>query len=229
LGPISGSHQGQRPNGCIQRPDTWLHPNASQKVRFLLYRGRRPYITAVQHHTRSWCNSRHGGQRHQLGAGPTLYSAVLDDAVRPRRRLNRPAQALMPPLRLMNTSRGSEPGLYALAKVAEQAQDKLSSLRFIKARAQQSYALLPLQIISRALPPVPYSTKLKPGRFPAHFGLWPSPEKRSYSGSVLRAADTDQLGRPPHYTYAPLRRSHRCLRSSVRATQPPPSGLQPPA
>jgi hypothetical protein len=29
LGPISGSHQGQRPDGCIQRPDTWLHPNAS--------------------------------------------------------------------------------------------------------------------------------------------------------------------------------------------------------
>jgi hypothetical protein len=29
LGPISGSHQGQRPNGCIRRPDTWLHPNAS--------------------------------------------------------------------------------------------------------------------------------------------------------------------------------------------------------
>jgi hypothetical protein len=24
LGPISGSHQGQQPNGCIQRPDTWL-------------------------------------------------------------------------------------------------------------------------------------------------------------------------------------------------------------
>jgi len=29
----------------------------------------------------------------------------------------------MPPLRLMNPSRGSEPGLYALAKVAEQAQE----------------------------------------------------------------------------------------------------------
>jgi hypothetical protein len=37
LGPISGSHQGQRPNGCIQRPDTWLHPNASLIVRFLLH------------------------------------------------------------------------------------------------------------------------------------------------------------------------------------------------
>jgi hypothetical protein len=44
LGPISGSHQGQRPNGRIQRPDTWLHPNASLMVRFLLHRGRRPYM-----------------------------------------------------------------------------------------------------------------------------------------------------------------------------------------
>src|SRR6202795_4682517 len=26
------------------RPDTWLHPNASQNVRFLLHRGRRPYM-----------------------------------------------------------------------------------------------------------------------------------------------------------------------------------------
>src|SRR6202048_2269075 len=35
LGPISGSHQGQQPNGCTQRPDTWLHPNASQKSQIL--------------------------------------------------------------------------------------------------------------------------------------------------------------------------------------------------
>ena len=27
------------------RPYTWLHPNASQNVRFLLHRGRRPYMT----------------------------------------------------------------------------------------------------------------------------------------------------------------------------------------
>src|SRR5271154_7017905 len=26
------------------RPYTWLHPNASQNVRFLLHRGRRPYM-----------------------------------------------------------------------------------------------------------------------------------------------------------------------------------------
>src|SRR5205807_3502566 len=40
-------------SGCIamevtppfeNRPDTWLHPNASQNVRFLLHRGRRPYM-----------------------------------------------------------------------------------------------------------------------------------------------------------------------------------------
>jgi len=31
------------------RPDTWLHPNASQNVRFLLHRGRRPYMTHLRH------------------------------------------------------------------------------------------------------------------------------------------------------------------------------------
>src|ERR1022692_453846 len=31
-------------NGCIQRPNTWLHPNASLKCQiFSLHRGRRPY------------------------------------------------------------------------------------------------------------------------------------------------------------------------------------------
>ena len=53
LGPISGSHQGQRPQrphrdggkpSGENRPYTWLHPNASQNVRFLLHRGRRPYM-----------------------------------------------------------------------------------------------------------------------------------------------------------------------------------------
>ena len=55
LGPISGSHQGQRPQrphrdggkpSGENRPYTWLHPNASQNVRFLLHRGRRPYMEA---------------------------------------------------------------------------------------------------------------------------------------------------------------------------------------
>ena len=40
-------------SGCIameasspfeNRPYTWLHPNASQNVKFLLHRGRRPYM-----------------------------------------------------------------------------------------------------------------------------------------------------------------------------------------
>ena len=32
-------------NGCIQRPNTWLHPNASLKCpTFPLHRGRRPYM-----------------------------------------------------------------------------------------------------------------------------------------------------------------------------------------
>src|SRR5580693_6041327 len=53
LGPISGSHQGQQPLRLHRdrgsppsenRPYTWLHPNASQKVKLLLHRGRRPYM-----------------------------------------------------------------------------------------------------------------------------------------------------------------------------------------
>jgi hypothetical protein len=36
LGPISGSHQGQRPNGRTQRPNTWPHPNASLIVQIPL-------------------------------------------------------------------------------------------------------------------------------------------------------------------------------------------------
>jgi hypothetical protein len=32
---------------CENRPDTWLHPNASQKARFLLHRGRRPYMAPL--------------------------------------------------------------------------------------------------------------------------------------------------------------------------------------
>ena len=64
LGPISGSHQGQRPNGRFameaslqrKRPYTWLHPNVSQTVRFLLHRGRRPYMTqSVVHCTATRC------------------------------------------------------------------------------------------------------------------------------------------------------------------------------
>jgi hypothetical protein len=32
---------------CIDRPHTWLHPNASLNVRFLLQRGRRPYMACT--------------------------------------------------------------------------------------------------------------------------------------------------------------------------------------
>jgi hypothetical protein len=55
LGPISGSHQGQRPLRLHRdrgnppsdnRPDTWLHPNASLHVRFLLQRGHRSLIAS---------------------------------------------------------------------------------------------------------------------------------------------------------------------------------------
>ena len=49
-------------SGCIamevtppfeNRPDTWLHPNASQNVRFLLHRGRRPYMAQSRHSSRA--------------------------------------------------------------------------------------------------------------------------------------------------------------------------------
>jgi hypothetical protein len=53
--------------------------------------------------------------RHQLRAGPTLYPAVLAEVPRPDHRENRAAQALMPPLRLMNCTRGSESSLCAAA------------------------------------------------------------------------------------------------------------------
>jgi hypothetical protein len=36
-------------SGCIQRPDTWLHPNASLKRQiFPLHRGRRPYMAQMR-------------------------------------------------------------------------------------------------------------------------------------------------------------------------------------
>jgi hypothetical protein len=60
-------------------------------------------------------NSRHRGQRHQLRARPTIQPAALDEASRPKHRLYREAQALMPPFRRINWSRGSESGLYAAA------------------------------------------------------------------------------------------------------------------
>src|SRR5215467_5247110 len=45
VGTRSANHiRASSHSGCTQRPDTWLHPNASQNVRFLLHRGRRPYM-----------------------------------------------------------------------------------------------------------------------------------------------------------------------------------------
>jgi hypothetical protein len=41
-------------NGCIQRPNTWLHPNASLKCQiFPLHRRRRPYMALSGHSNRS--------------------------------------------------------------------------------------------------------------------------------------------------------------------------------
>ena len=50
--------------GCIamevsppfeNRPDTWLHPNASQNARFILHRGRRPYMLNVTYYDTTIC------------------------------------------------------------------------------------------------------------------------------------------------------------------------------
>ena len=41
---------GPAANGCIQRPNTWLHPNDSRKgLTLLLHRGRRPYMAQSGH------------------------------------------------------------------------------------------------------------------------------------------------------------------------------------
>src|SRR5436853_7637993 len=73
-------------SGCIamevtppfeNRPDTWLHPNASQNVRFLLHRGRRPYM-AQNGHARAASECPLSGVK-RTSAGPSEMSAY--DAV----------------------------------------------------------------------------------------------------------------------------------------------------
>jgi hypothetical protein len=44
----SNSSLSHSQNGCIRRPNTWPHPNASLNVRFTLNRGRRPYMAHVR-------------------------------------------------------------------------------------------------------------------------------------------------------------------------------------
>src|SRR6266704_2550308 len=48
---------------CENRPDTWLHPNASQNVRFLLHCGRRPYMAQSRHPDRVGVCPLSGGKR----------------------------------------------------------------------------------------------------------------------------------------------------------------------
>jgi hypothetical protein len=66
-------------SGCIamelgspfdNRPNTWLHPNASQNVRFLLHRGRRPYMTHKRHKALS--KNFTGGGAWSVGSSPGL-------------------------------------------------------------------------------------------------------------------------------------------------------------
>ena len=64
--------------GCIamevsppfeNRPDTWLHPHASQIVGFLLHRGRRPYMALIVTSLRRTIMSLLVQQRTLIGTG----------------------------------------------------------------------------------------------------------------------------------------------------------------
>ena len=98
-GPISGSHQGQRPPWLHRdrgnppsdnRPYTWLHPNASQKSQIPLapghrpymHRGHRPYMARNRSDETSAIWSRSGEKRTQLGHRGS-------DAVDPSRQMPR--------------------------------------------------------------------------------------------------------------------------------------------
>jgi hypothetical protein len=67
-------------SGCIamevtppfeNRPDTWLHPNASQNVRFLLHRGRRPYMALRDISRQRSKRSLWGGRIQSVSATPS--------------------------------------------------------------------------------------------------------------------------------------------------------------
>src|SRR5262252_4098402 len=63
VGTRSANHiRASSHSGCTQRPDTWLHPNASQNVRFLLHRGRRPYMALSDRSLRRECLAAIGGE-----------------------------------------------------------------------------------------------------------------------------------------------------------------------
>ena len=65
---------GPAANGCIQRPNTWLHPNDSRKgLTLLLHRGRRPYMA---HRV----NSRQRSTSVAFGAKLTLTEPRLQKA-----------------------------------------------------------------------------------------------------------------------------------------------------
>jgi hypothetical protein len=133
-------------------------------------------LTAVQHHTRFSGNSRHATGRHQLRAGPTLYSAVLDEAVRPIHRENRPAQALMPPLGLTNRSSGSESGLYAAAY--RKSRDHLLRVRLSALAGSAVHRMIAAKGPLQAEPSVRCKRIARPVRsiFPQSVSFWPGPE-----------------------------------------------------
>ena len=70
-------------NGRAQRPDTWLHPNASLIVRFLLHRGHRPYMTPSRHHAAKFAALREGTSS-TLVSPATMPSPGLGKAMKRR-------------------------------------------------------------------------------------------------------------------------------------------------
>src|SRR6516162_7262749 len=72
VGTRSANHiRASSHSGCTQRPDTWLHPNASQNVRFLLHRGRRPYMALSGVSLQRECLVAIGGWVQPIDATPS--------------------------------------------------------------------------------------------------------------------------------------------------------------
>jgi hypothetical protein len=92
-------------SGCIEmeasspsenRPDTWLHPNASHNVRFLLHRGRRPYMAL--HDISLRCGilslSGHSAHRSRRADDSRTFTALFDHFVCKRQESFSAAQEL---------------------------------------------------------------------------------------------------------------------------------------
>ena len=129
LGPISGSHQGQRPQwphrdggkpSRENRPHTWLHPNASQNVKFLVA-PRAPSIHGPSRDLSAWLclgpiSGSHQGQRpqwpHRDGGKPSRENRPHTYMAAPERFAKRqiPLAPRAPSIHGHRPARGSEHG-----------------------------------------------------------------------------------------------------------------------